>query len=200
MMACIRFLIVIFKWHCMLSELSAVRTGTLYVYTNDNYHRVCFPTMGMVGRPNILLYFYILYVFFNTALITLVPFFCIFFLVFPTKGMGKNLWYGLDSGNTHTVCFGITSLSERQIESQESFSCINLFCCCCLDIRHIFSSPQLKATNGLPSVRRRHPSIPLWGQLANLDQILYEASLGWRKGCIKFWGRSDQNSSFHGSR
>ena len=38
------------------------------------------------------------------------------------------------------------------------------------------------------------------GQLANVDQILYEASLGWGKGCIKFWDRLDQNSGFHGNR
>ena len=29
----------------------------------------------------------------------------------------------------------------------------------------------------------------IWSQLANLDQILYVASLGWGKGCIRFWGR-----------
>ena len=29
----------------------------------------------------------------------------------------------------------------------------------------------------------------LWSQLANLDQILCVASLGWGKGCIRFWGR-----------
>ena len=29
----------------------------------------------------------------------------------------------------------------------------------------------------------------LWSQLANLDQILCVASLGWGKGCISFWGR-----------
>ena len=39
-----------------------------------------------------------------------------------------------------------------------------------------------------------------WGQLANLDQILYVASLGVGKGCIMFWGRLDQNSSVHGNR
>ena len=39
----------------------------------------------------------------------------------------------------------------------------------------------------------------LWGQLVNLDQILCVASrLG--KGCIRFWGRLDQNSGFHGNR
>ena len=36
--------------------------------------------------------------------------------------------------------------------------------------------------------------------MANLDQILCVASWGWRKGCIRFWGRLDQNSGFHGSR
>ena len=40
----------------------------------------------------------------------------------------------------------------------------------------------------------------LWSQLANLDQILCVASLGWGKGCISFWGRLDQNSGFHGNR
>ena len=29
---------------------------------------------------------------------------------------------------------------------------------------------------------------------ANRNHILYEASLGQRKGCIKFWCRSDKNS------
>ena len=33
----------------------------------------------------------------------------------------------------------------------------------------------------------------LWGQLANLDQILCVVSLGWGKGYIRFWGRFDQN-------
>ena len=40
----------------------------------------------------------------------------------------------------------------------------------------------------------------LWSQLANLDQILCVALLGWGKGCIRFWGRMDQNSGFHGKR
>ena len=40
----------------------------------------------------------------------------------------------------------------------------------------------------------------LWSQLANLDQILCVASLGLGKGCIRFWGRLDQNSSYHGNR
>ena len=40
----------------------------------------------------------------------------------------------------------------------------------------------------------------LWGQLANLDPILYEASLWWEKGCIRFRDRLDQNSDFHGNR
>ena len=40
----------------------------------------------------------------------------------------------------------------------------------------------------------------LWSQLATLDQILCVASLGWGKGCIRFWDRLDQNSGFHGNR
>ena len=39
----------------------------------------------------------------------------------------------------------------------------------------------------------------LWSQLANLDLILCVASLGWGKGCIRFWGRLDQNSGFLGN-
>ena len=58
----------------------------------------------------------------------------------------------------------------------------------------------------IPTVR--HPSVIvhtfkleyLWSQLANLDQILCVASLGWGKGCIRFWGRLDQISGFHGNR
>ena len=40
----------------------------------------------------------------------------------------------------------------------------------------------------------------LWSQLVYLDQILCVASLGWGKGCVRFWGRLDQNSGFHGNR
>ena len=61
-----------------------------------------------------------------------------------------------------------------------------------------------------PSVVVRRPSsvvvvhtfkpVYLWSQLANLDQILCVASLEWGKGYIRFWGRLDQNSGFHGNR
>ena len=34
--------------------------------------------------------------------------------------------------------------------------------------------------------------------MANFDQILYEASLGYSKGCIRFGGRSDENSVYNG--
>ena len=40
----------------------------------------------------------------------------------------------------------------------------------------------------------------LWGQLANLDQILCIALLGVGKGSIMFWGRLDQNPGVHGNR
>ena len=40
----------------------------------------------------------------------------------------------------------------------------------------------------------------LWSQLANLDKFLCVASLGQGKGCIRFWGRLDQNSGVHGNR
>ena len=40
----------------------------------------------------------------------------------------------------------------------------------------------------------------LWGQLANLDQILCVASVRVGKGCIRFWGRLDQNAGVYGNR
>ena len=40
----------------------------------------------------------------------------------------------------------------------------------------------------------------LWGQLANLVQILCVASWGVGKGCMVFWDRLDQNSVFNGNR
>ena len=40
----------------------------------------------------------------------------------------------------------------------------------------------------------------LCNQLADHNQILSEASLGWGKGCLRFWARSDLNSGFHGNR
>ena len=33
-----------------------------------------------------------------------------------------------------------------------------------------------------------------------ITQILSVASLGWRKDCIRLWGRSDQNIGYHGNR
>ena len=33
----------------------------------------------------------------------------------------------------------------------------------------------------------------LCNQWADHNEILSQASLGWRKGCIRFWARSDQN-------
>ena len=77
------------------------------------------------------------------------------------------------------------------------------------DFIQFFSSPEpkahkvsLKYTNGPPSVVVVHTFKLeyLWSQLANLDQILCVASLGWGKGCIRFWGRLDQNSGQHGNR
>ena len=39
----------------------------------------------------------------------------------------------------------------------------------------------------------------VWSQLANLNQILCVVLLGWGKGCVRFWGRLDQNAGFHGN-
>ena len=37
-------------------------------------------------------------------------------------------------------------------------------------------------------------------QWADHNEILSEASLGWGKGCRRFWARSDPNSGFHGNK
>ena len=39
----------------------------------------------------------------------------------------------------------------------------------------------------------------LRNQWANRNDILTEPSLGWGKGCIRFWARSDRNSGVHGN-
>ena len=71
--------------------------------------------------------------------------------------------------------------------------------------RWAYSIPMVRR----PSVVRRRPSSVvvhtfkleyLWSQWANFDHILCVASLGWGKGCIRFWGKLDQNSGFHGNR
>ena len=51
-----------------------------------------------------------------------------------------------------------------------------------------------------PSVVHTSKLENLSSPLASLDQILCVASLGWKKGCIRFWGSLDQNSGFHGNR
>ena len=40
----------------------------------------------------------------------------------------------------------------------------------------------------------------LWGQVANLDEILFEASLWLGKDCIRVGSRSDENPGFHGKQ
>ena len=39
----------------------------------------------------------------------------------------------------------------------------------------------------------------LRNQWANRNEILSEPSLGWGKGCIRFWARSDRNPGVHGN-
>ena len=54
-----------------------------------------------------------------------------------------------------------------------------------------------------PSVVHCRPHFQTWISLKPVgqsDQILCVASLGWGKDCIRFWGRFDQNSDFHGNR
>ena len=74
----------------------------------------------------------------------------------------------------------------------------------------IFSSPEPKAPCELivyQSSRRLSVCLSvdifkleyLCNQLANRNKLLSEPSLGWGKGCIRFWGRSDLNSGVHGN-
>ena len=42
--------------------------------------------------------------------------------------------------------------------------------------------------------------IYLQGQRADFCQSISLASLGWGKGCIRFWGRLAQNCGYHGNR
>ena len=63
---------------------------------------------------------------------------------------------------------------------------------------------SLSYTNGPSSVSRR-PHLQTWihVSLKPVGQSwsnLCVASLGWGKSCIRFWGRLDQNSGFHGNR
>ena len=70
----------------------------------------------------------------------------------------------------------------------------------------LFSSPEPKAhkvnlyTNGPLSVRRCRPHFQTWISLKPVGQSFILASLEWGKGWIRFWGRLDQNTGFHGSR
>ena len=51
-----------------------------------------------------------------------------------------------------------------------------------------------------PSVVHNFKHEYLSNQLADHNEILSEASLGWGKGCIRFWARLDTNSGFHGNK
>ena len=78
----------------------------------------------------------------------------------------------------------------------------------------IFSSPEPKAQGEL-IVYRSSRRLCVWlfvcvsvdifkleylhNQWANRNEILTESSLGWGKGCIRFWARSDRNSGVHGN-
>ena len=66
--------------------------------------------------------------------------------------------------------------------------------------RWAYSIPMVRCPSSSVVVVHTFKLEYLWSQLANLDQILCVASLGWGKGCIRFWGRLDQNSSYHGNR
>ena len=78
----------------------------------------------------------------------------------------------------------------------------------------VVSSPEPKAQGELivyQSSRRLSVCLSVWlcvnifkleylrNQWANRNEILSEPSLGWGKGCIRFWARSDRNSGVHGN-
>ena len=66
--------------------------------------------------------------------------------------------------------------------------------------RWAYSIPMVRRPSSSSSVVHTFKLEYLWSQMANLDQILCVASLGWGKGCIRFWDRLDQNSGYHGNR
>ena len=74
----------------------------------------------------------------------------------------------------------------------------------------VISSPELKAHGELIVYQVRHRlgvclSVNIFkleylhNQWANRNKILSDPSLGWGKGCIMFWARSDRNSGVHGN-
>ena len=74
----------------------------------------------------------------------------------------------------------------------------------------LFSSPEPKAQGELivyQSSRRLSVCVSVdifkleypRNQWSNRNEILSEPSLGWGKGCIRFWDRSDRNSGVHGN-
>ena len=65
---------------------------------------------------------------------------------------------------------------------------------------HKVSLYYSKAPSSVVVVVHTFEQLYLQDQLANFSQILSVASLGWGKGCIRFWGRSDQNCGYHGNR
>ena len=109
------------------------------------------------------------------------------------------------------TCFSLGDLGVQVSVSPSVHPSINIYHRCLVNAAPltVFSSPEPKAPRwaySIPMVRR--PSVVvhtfkleyLWRQLANLDRILCVALLGCGKGCIRFWGRLDQNSGFHGNR
>ena len=62
------------------------------------------------------------------------------------------------------------------------------------------SGAIVRSSDSSSSVIIQMKLVYLSGQLANVDQILYAASLGWGKGYIRFWDRLDKNTGFHGNR
>ena len=67
--------------------------------------------------------------------------------------------------------------------------------------RCFFSSPGSQGELSVYQQSAVYPSSTLSNSEASFcDQILYEASMGWGKDCIRFWDRLDQNSGFHGNR
>ena len=79
---------------------------------------------------------------------------------------------------------------------------------------YIFSSPEPKAHWWAYSIPVEPASVSacvcvcvntfrheyLCNQLADWNEILFEASLGWGKGFSRFWSRWVKNSGFHGNR
>ena len=93
-----------------------------------------------------------------------------------------------------TICRLIKHFTVIYADANKQFLTLNL----------IFFLPRKNLPiwdPNLPTKNCRSPYLsPRKYHMYGVDQILYEASLRWGKGCIRFQDKLDQNTGFHGNR